>query len=287
MPDEISPGARKKLDVLCDKLGIADGEPDVRAEILGHLEEKLSGYLSGEEKLTEDDALLLVERHFGDLRKIGRELQSVNEAGQFWAYRLIPPLFFSSVCRVAQGPLALALAYLYYPNPHRPEPTHADWLHFVRFLALPLVIITAVLFRIAFTMKLPRVFADAAIRKTWFLAGGTTAILFGVSMLLFWNGDLQLFHIINFSLGPMELLFWLLLVDRGRGSVARTIAAATVFAAFLSCLQWPLIELGGEISFPISMFAMGARMLPTSVVYIIATRIMRWARPTTLPAPVG
>jgi hypothetical protein len=286
MPDELTPGTRKKLDGLCEKLGIADAEPDVRDEMLGHLEEKLSGYLTGEEKLTEDDALLLVERHFGDVRKICKDLQSVHEPDLFWAYRLIPPLFFSSVCRVAQGPLAMALAYLYYPNIPRHEPSAADWRRWVLFLALPVAIIAAVLLRSAFSMRLPRVFADAAIRKTWFLAGGTSAILFGVSMLLFWNGDLQLFHIINSSLDPMELLFWLLLVDRGRGSVARTVTTAAVFAAFQFCLLLPVIELGGRISIPIGILGIGLQMLP-SLVYIVAARFMRWAQSLEAPIAVG
>jgi hypothetical protein len=55
-----------------------------RDELCGHLEDKLSGYLSGEVKITEEDALLLVKAHFGDAGEIASRLTNEKENVMSW-----------------------------------------------------------------------------------------------------------------------------------------------------------------------------------------------------------
>lgn len=75
MPDAPEESALSKVRELCNELSARRSiDPEHREEIRGHLEDKLLGYLNGELKITEEDALLLVRAHFGDARGIARQL---------------------------------------------------------------------------------------------------------------------------------------------------------------------------------------------------------------------
>lgn len=55
------------MDALCGQ--IAAGHPqeaEIREELRGHMEDKFLAYMSGDERLTEEDAFLLVREHFGN-----------------------------------------------------------------------------------------------------------------------------------------------------------------------------------------------------------------------------
>src|SRR5213078_4380923 len=70
-----------KIRALCSELakrhGIGD---DARDELCAHLEDKLSGYLSGRVTVSEEDALCLVRAHFGDADRIARCLAGQSGA---------------------------------------------------------------------------------------------------------------------------------------------------------------------------------------------------------------
>jgi hypothetical protein len=79
MPDSVNQETRAKIDELCKKIAIAhDLNPDIQSELSGHMEDKLLGYLSGQESLSEDDAFILVREHFGSPAKIKSLLQNVH-----------------------------------------------------------------------------------------------------------------------------------------------------------------------------------------------------------------
>ena len=79
---EISPQVREQVEALCRQISVAhDLDADIRKELQGHLEDKLLAYLSGEERLTEDDAFILVREHFGDPAVLKSLFQDVHVYG--------------------------------------------------------------------------------------------------------------------------------------------------------------------------------------------------------------
>lgn len=76
MPEQPTESSRQKIRSLCRQLADRHrlDEP-TRDELCGHLEDKLSAYLSGELRITEEDALHLVRAHFGDAAQIARRLR--------------------------------------------------------------------------------------------------------------------------------------------------------------------------------------------------------------------
>jgi len=64
---ELDPETRELLQGLCRQITVAhELDPEIQEELYGHMEDKLLAYLSGEERLSEADALVLVREHFGD-----------------------------------------------------------------------------------------------------------------------------------------------------------------------------------------------------------------------------
>src|SRR3954452_7316550 len=68
---QLSPELAERLDAICKRICVV-GEVDdeVRRELRAHLEDKAIGYLSGDERLSDADVSLLVERHFGDTKQL-------------------------------------------------------------------------------------------------------------------------------------------------------------------------------------------------------------------------
>ena len=69
---------QKQIEGFCRQITDAYDFDDIREELHGHIEDKLLDYLSGEEKLTEDDAFVLVRNHFGNPDNIKELLQKVH-----------------------------------------------------------------------------------------------------------------------------------------------------------------------------------------------------------------
>ena len=67
MPEQISPAAAQKIQALCAKVAVAHGlDEEIRHELCGHMEDELQACVTGRRALSEEDALILVEKHFGD-----------------------------------------------------------------------------------------------------------------------------------------------------------------------------------------------------------------------------
>src|SRR5690242_2017659 len=90
MQDESTEAAVREIRALCKQLAEKRGlSEEVREELCGHMEDKLLGYLKGEERVTVEDALVLVRAHFGDADRVGRELArgGSGTADRFWSVR--------------------------------------------------------------------------------------------------------------------------------------------------------------------------------------------------------
>ena len=66
MSENISPETAERIRALCRQISVSHNlDEEIQRELYSHMEDKLLGYLSGAEKVTEEDALILVQEHFG------------------------------------------------------------------------------------------------------------------------------------------------------------------------------------------------------------------------------
>ncbi len=47
-----------------------DLDPEIQEELYGHIEDKLLAYKNGEERITDEDAFILVREHFGNAKEL-------------------------------------------------------------------------------------------------------------------------------------------------------------------------------------------------------------------------
>lgn len=81
MPEQLNESAIQQIRQIVRQLAGKKGlSPEVAEEIGGHLEDKLLGYLSGEVRITQDDALLLARAHFGDAAGVAQQLTDCTAA---------------------------------------------------------------------------------------------------------------------------------------------------------------------------------------------------------------
>ena len=105
MPEQPSTPVLGQIRSLCAQLADRHGlDDDAREEMCGHLEDKLVGYLSGEVRVSEQDALLLVRAHFGDADRIAGSL-----GGQSRSARLDLPWRRRAVAKIAVATVVLML----------------------------------------------------------------------------------------------------------------------------------------------------------------------------------
>jgi hypothetical protein len=87
MSDPLTPDTAEKLRTLSERITVAcELDAEIREELYSHLEDKLLAYLSGEEKLTESDAFILVREHFGNADNLKRLLKKVHAPERCIAY---------------------------------------------------------------------------------------------------------------------------------------------------------------------------------------------------------
>src|SRR5437762_2498695 len=95
---ELPQSSAGKIRSLCDELARHYRLDDTtRDELRGHLEDKLAAYLSGEQRISEEDALLLVRAHFGDAAQVARRLKRESTASSFWSAHIDPARLYSIV----------------------------------------------------------------------------------------------------------------------------------------------------------------------------------------------
>ena len=93
MADEISEAARGKIEALLHDITAGhDIDDDARDELRSHMEEKFLDYKQCTEPISDDDAMLLVRKHFGKPEVIVAMYQETRE-------RVTPMLFFPVVLR--------------------------------------------------------------------------------------------------------------------------------------------------------------------------------------------
>ena len=78
MSEQLSYKTHEKINSLCIQISVAHNlDDDIREELRTHMEDKMLGYLKGDEKITEDDAFILVRKHFGKPSQVKKLLQAV------------------------------------------------------------------------------------------------------------------------------------------------------------------------------------------------------------------
>lgn len=79
MADKLRPDTCEDIRTLCRKISVAhDLDAEIQEELYGHMEDKLIAYLDGEEALAEEDAFILVRKHFGNPSAVKGLLQDVH-----------------------------------------------------------------------------------------------------------------------------------------------------------------------------------------------------------------
>ena len=79
MSVNISQETQDKISALCKKISVAHNlDEEIQKELQCHIEDRLTGYLSGDEQLSEDDAFILVEKHFGNPAAVKALYQNVE-----------------------------------------------------------------------------------------------------------------------------------------------------------------------------------------------------------------
>lgn len=70
---------QRKARELAERITVAhDIDPEIQEELYGHIEDKMLAYCSGEEPVSEEDALILAREHFGDGAALRGLLQEVH-----------------------------------------------------------------------------------------------------------------------------------------------------------------------------------------------------------------
>lgn len=81
-PDDISEQTRAKIRKFCTELAAGHAlDPATRGEISASIEGKLTGYVSGTVRPTEEDALVLARAHFGDADRVAELLKGLSSEG--------------------------------------------------------------------------------------------------------------------------------------------------------------------------------------------------------------
>src|SRR5262249_9802013 len=104
-------------------------------ELYGHLEDKLIGYLGGEERLTEADAMILVREHFGRVDGLRSVLADGHAVADVAGASLPPKLVgaavatgVASIISLPIGPLVIwALSWVFVRMGWRSD-VHAAWI---------------------------------------------------------------------------------------------------------------------------------------------------------------
>ncbi len=84
MAEQLNDSIQKKARELAERITVAhDLDPEIQEELYGHIEDKMLAYCSGEEPVSQEDALILAREHFGDGATVKAMFQEVHaEAAQ-------------------------------------------------------------------------------------------------------------------------------------------------------------------------------------------------------------
>ncbi len=81
MDQPLNENIERQARDLARKITVAhDLDPEIQEELYGHIEDKLLAYTSGEERISDEDAFILVREHFGNAKVLRSMLAEVHEA---------------------------------------------------------------------------------------------------------------------------------------------------------------------------------------------------------------
>ncbi|MBX3177946.1 MAG: hypothetical protein KF886_11330 [Candidatus Hydrogenedentes bacterium] len=79
MHEPLEDSTQAKARELARQITVAhDLDPEIQEELYGHIEDKMLAYKSGEERVSDEDAFILVREHFGDAKVIRGLLREVH-----------------------------------------------------------------------------------------------------------------------------------------------------------------------------------------------------------------
>ena len=80
MNSNIESDPQQKARELARQITVAhDLDPEIQEELYGHIEDKLLAYKSGEERISDEDAFILVREHLGDAKVLASMFAEVHE----------------------------------------------------------------------------------------------------------------------------------------------------------------------------------------------------------------
>ncbi|NUM52665.1 MAG: hypothetical protein HUU46_03380 [Candidatus Hydrogenedentes bacterium] len=119
MDKPLSRETQSQIRDLCETIAQRDqlGE-DVQEELRGHIEDKVLGYLGGEERVSEDDAFVLAREHFGDAFTVKTLLQTAHPKRMFVSLgrRIAVVLLLTLAAHVAFRCVMSAMVLLQVPR---------------------------------------------------------------------------------------------------------------------------------------------------------------------------
>lgn len=93
---------QRKARELAERITVAhDIDPEIQEELYGHIEDKMRAYCSGEESVSQEDALILAREHFGDGAALRGLLHGVHfEAVEMSFLRRVLVLALLTTCAI-------------------------------------------------------------------------------------------------------------------------------------------------------------------------------------------
>jgi len=122
MHNRLTPDTEKRIQALCNEItGTYDSDDELRQEMRDHIEDKVLAYLDGKQVLSEADALILAEAHFGNRKKTRSLLRRIQgpripaSMCRWIAAAAIATLAVGGVMRVASMTVLLLISALWPP----------------------------------------------------------------------------------------------------------------------------------------------------------------------------
>ena len=117
MDNSISPDLEKRMHDLCDDIASAESlSSELHEELYTHIEDKMLGYLNGEEALSEADAYLLAREHFGNRDTVREQLATMHPVSSIptLPQRLIIPVILFVALNLVFS-LSMKVIHLLFP----------------------------------------------------------------------------------------------------------------------------------------------------------------------------
>jgi len=114
MHEPLQDSTQAKARELARQITVAhDLDPEIQEELYGHIEDKLLAYMSGDEPVTQEDALILAREHFGNMKALRNLLHDVHvEAVHVGVGRKALAFIFAGGCIGVLGKTALSTLHL-------------------------------------------------------------------------------------------------------------------------------------------------------------------------------